>query len=54
MVWLISIIFILQFVFYWLLKPAIVTFTPFFELRGAAIIGLILIIWLFSGRAKED
>ncbi len=52
MLWLIALVSILQFVFHWLLKPAIVLSTPLFEVRGLGFLIVLLAIWLFAGREK--
>ena len=49
MIWLISLVLILQGTFYWLIKPAILFVTPILELQGFGVIFLLILLWAFSG-----
>ncbi len=48
MFWLFGIVALLQSLFYWFLKPAIISFSPIFEFRGISILIVVLAAWCIS------
>jgi len=54
MLWLFVLVALVQSTFYWVLKPLILFLTPVLEFRSLGIVVVVVLVWLISGKSRED